>query len=72
MLADYIESIMMLAVGAYATAVAFGRLPPPTKDVPSGRQWLDRYGSLLRIIGPMVMLIAMILAGSHAAGLLRN
>jgi hypothetical protein len=32
MLAEYIDWIMMFAVGAYATAVAFGQLPPPTKD----------------------------------------
>jgi hypothetical protein len=38
MLVAYIDSIMMFAVGAYATAVAFGRLPPPTKDVAAGQQ----------------------------------
>jgi hypothetical protein len=69
--AAYIDSILMFAVGAYAAAVAFGRLPPPTKDVATGQQWLARYGNWLRIIGPMLMLIAAILAYSHAAGLNR-
>lgn len=36
MLAAYFDSIMMFAVGAYATALAFGRLPPPMKDVVAG------------------------------------
>ena len=69
MLAAYFDSIMMFAVGAYATAVAFGRLPPPTKDVAAGQQWLARYERWLRIIGPMLMLIALILVYSRAAGL---
>jgi hypothetical protein len=69
MLAAYFDSIMMFAVGAYATAVAFGRLPPPVKDVAAGQQWLARYESWFRIIGPMLMLIALILAYTHAAGL---
>jgi hypothetical protein len=33
MLAAYIDSIIMFAIGVYATGVAFGRLAPPTKDV---------------------------------------
>ena len=69
MLAAYIDSIIMFAVGAYATAVAFGQLPAPTKDVAAGQQWLARYGNWFKIIGPMLMLIALILAYSHAAGL---
>ena len=69
MLAAYFDSIVMFAVGAYATAVAFGRLPPPTKDVAAGQQWLARYVNWFRIIGPMLMSIALILAYSHAAGL---
>jgi membrane protein DedA with SNARE-associated domain len=68
-LAAYFDSIMMFAVGAYATGVAFGRLPPPTKDVATGQQWLARHGNWLRIVGPMLMLIAAILAYSHATGL---
>ena len=71
MLAAYIDSIIMFAVGAYATAVAFGRLPAPTKDAATGQQWLARYGNWFKIIGPMLMLIALILAFSQAAGLNR-
>ncbi len=69
MLAAYFDSIMMFAVGAYATALAFGRVPPPMKDVIARQQWLARYGSWFRILGPMLMLIALILGYSRAAGL---
>jgi hypothetical protein len=69
MLAAYIDSIIMFAAGAYATAVAFGRLAPPTKEVAAGQQWLARYGQWFKVLGPMLMLIALILAYSHAAGL---
>lgn len=69
MLAEYFDSIMMFAVGAYATAVAFGQLPPPMSDVAAGRQWLARYGNWFKIIGPMLIVIAVILTYSHAAGL---
>jgi hypothetical protein len=55
--AAYIDSIMMFAVGAYATAVAFGRLPPPTKDVATGQQSLARHGKIATAsakVGPPV------------------
>jgi hypothetical protein len=69
MLVAYFDSIMMFAVGAYATGVAFGQLRPPTQNVAAGQQWLARYGNWFRIIGPMLMLIAVILAYGQAAGL---
>ena len=69
MLAAYIDSIIMFAVGVYATGVGFGQLAPPTKDVTAGRQWLARYGNWFRILGPIMMLIALILAYGQAAGL---
>jgi hypothetical protein len=69
MLAEYIDSIIMFSVGVYATGVAFGQLAPPTKDMAAGQKWLARYGAWFKILGPMMMLIALILAYSHAAGL---
>lgn len=69
MLVAYFDSIMMLVVGAYATAVAFGRLPPPTQNMAAGQQCLVRYGNWFRIIGPMLILIALILAYGQATGL---
>jgi hypothetical protein len=68
-LAQYIDSIIMFAIGLYATGVAFGWLAPPTEDMTVGQQWLARYGNWFKILGPVMMLIALILAYRQAAGL---
>lgn len=62
MLADYIDSIIMLLVGAYACAVGFGAMPAPSKDPIAAQQWLGRYGKLFKIIGPLLIVIALLLA----------
>lgn len=62
MLAQYIDSIIMLFVGAYACAVGFGAMPAPSKDPAAGQQWLERYGKLFRIIGPLLVVISLVLA----------
>jgi hypothetical protein len=63
MLAEYIDSIFMLLVGIYASAVGFGAIPPPpSRDPAAGQQWLARYGKLFRIIGPLLVVIALVLA----------
>lgn len=68
MLADYIDSIIMLFVGVYACAVGFGAMPAPSKDPIAGQQWLARYGKLFRIIGPLLIVIALILAAAKYFG----
>jgi hypothetical protein len=68
MLAQYIDSIIMLGVGAYACAVGFGAMPAPSKDPIAAEQWRARYGKLLRIIGPLLVVIALILAGARYSG----
>jgi hypothetical protein len=63
MLAEYIDSIFMLFVGVYACAVGFGAIAPPAAGDPvAGQQWFARYGKLFRIIGPLLVLIALVLA----------
>jgi hypothetical protein len=63
MLAQYIDSIIMLFVGAYACAVGFGAMPPPpSRDPVAGQHWLARYGKLFRIIGPLLVVLALVLA----------
>jgi hypothetical protein len=63
MLAQYIDSIIMLFVGAYACAVGFGAMaPPPARDPVAGQRWLARYGKLFRIIGPLLVVLALVLA----------
>jgi hypothetical protein len=69
MLAQYIDSIIMLLVGAYACAVGFGAMPAPSKDPIAGQQWLARYGKLFKIIGPLLIVIALLLAAGKYFGL---
>lgn len=69
MLAQYIDSIITLLVGAYACAVGYGAMaPPPARDPAAGQQWLARYGKLFRIIGPLLIVIALILAAAKFFG----
>lgn len=68
MLAEYIDSIIMLFVGAYACAVGFGAMPAPSKDPVAGQQWLARYGKLFKVIGPLLIVIALILAAARHFG----
>jgi hypothetical protein len=68
MLAQYIDSIFMFAVGAYACAVGFGAMPAPSKDPVAGQQWMARYGRLFKIIGPLLIVIAVILAAGKYLG----
>jgi hypothetical protein len=65
MLAQYIDSIIMLLIGAYACSVGYGAMAPPSRDPVAGQQWLDRYGRMFRIIGPLLIVIAVILAASR-------
>lgn len=68
MIAEYIDSIIMFVAGAYFTAVAFGRLSPPSKDPVAGQQWLARFGKMLKVVGPLLMVISIALAAAKAFG----
>ncbi len=69
MLAQYIDSIIMLLVGAYASAVGFGAIAAPSRDPIAAQQWLGRYGKLFRVIGPLLIVIALLLAAGKYFGL---
>lgn len=64
MIAEYIDSIIMLCVGLYVSAVSFGRLPAPTKDPIAGKQWLVQYRKFFKIGGPLLIVISLILAAA--------
>ena len=68
MLAAYIDSIIMFYVGAYFTAVAFGRLPA-SKDPIAQQQWLARFGKMFKILGPLLMAIFVALAAARGFGI---
>ena len=66
MLAGYIDQIIMFLVGAWATGVGYGALPALGKDPAAKEQWKARFGKLFKIIGPLLMVIAVALAGLKA------
>lgn len=68
MISAYIDSIIMLLAGVYVAAVGFGWLPSPSKDLVSGQQWLSRYGKLFKIIGPLLIIIALSLIAARFFG----
>jgi hypothetical protein len=68
MLANHIDEIIMFCVGAWATATGFGYLQPPVKDPIARQQWGTRFGKYLKWIGPILLIIAIVLAVSKNAG----
>ena len=68
MLANYIDEIIMFWVGVWATATGFGYLQMPGKDPLARPQWQARFGTVLKWIGPVLIVIALVLAVSKNAG----
>lgn len=66
MLAAYIDWIIMGLFGAWVTGVGYGFFPVPGKDPAAKEQWFARFGKLFKIIGPLLMVIAIALAGLQA------
>lgn len=69
MLAAYIDEIIMFFVGAWATATGFGYLPMPGTDPIKQEQWRARFGKHLKWIGPVLLVIATVLAVAKYTGL---
>ncbi|WP_119272952.1 hypothetical protein [Taklimakanibacter deserti] len=67
MLATYIDEIIMFCVGVWATATGFGYLPMPGKDPLAQQQWRARFGTMLKWIGPALLVISVVLAVSKNA-----
>ena len=61
-MAEYIDALIMFCAGAWAT-VGFRRVPPGAGSA-MANDWHGRFGPMLRIIGPLLMLIAGVLAGA--------
>jgi hypothetical protein len=68
MLAAYIDQIIMFMVGAWATGVGYGFLPALGKDEGAKEQWKAKFGKLFKIIGPLLMVIALALAVAEFVG----
>ncbi len=64
MIAAYIDEIIMFFAGAWMTAVGFGWLPAPGQSPAGGASWLERYGTLFKWGGPLLVAISIILAAA--------
>jgi hypothetical protein len=53
--------VFMLLVGAYTTMVGFRWISPskPTADPREVDEWYRRYGLLMRILGPILLIVAL-------------
>jgi hypothetical protein len=64
--AEHYESmlfvVMMLAVGGWSTAVGYGYWLPPIKDMGEADAWMARHGRKLRMLGPLMLVIAVVYA----------
>jgi hypothetical protein len=56
---SYLDLILFLASGAWATAVGFGFLPALGKDSEARAKWRLRFGRALKVIGPIAMAVAL-------------
>ncbi len=61
-MAEYYQNVlflvMVLALGGWSTAVGYGYWLPPVKDMAQADAWKTRHGRKLRLIGPLMILIA--------------
>jgi hypothetical protein len=55
-LAQNIDALIQLLGGAYCTYLAFRGVPAGTAKVAEWRAWLARWGLLLKILGPILMI----------------
>jgi hypothetical protein len=63
-----IDQLIMFLVGAGATAIGLGWIAPPGSDDRARQQFMNRFGKLFRIIGPSMIVIAVILATARLSG----
>lgn len=68
MVAAYIDEIIMFCAGLWATATGFGYLQMPGKDPIARQKWQAQFGTLLKWIGPALLVIAVGLAIAKSAG----
>jgi hypothetical protein len=55
-LAQNIDALIQLLGGAYCTYLAFRGVPAGTAKVAEWQAWLARWGLLLKILGPILMI----------------
>jgi hypothetical protein len=58
-LARNIDALIPFFGGAYCTYLAFRGVPPGTTKVAEWQAWLARWGRLLKILGPILMIVGL-------------
>ena len=67
-MAGYVDQIIMLCVGLYATSVGFGWLSLPVKSGPAEARH-EHFRRISKILGPLLIVCALLLAlGQYARG----
>lgn len=67
MFAEYIDEIIMFCAGAYFTGVGFGYLSPPVANPLAEERWLKRFGTMFKILGPIMIICAIVLSAGTLA-----
>jgi hypothetical protein len=62
MIAAYIDELIMFCVGLWASGVGYGFLQMPSHSQAGQQAWLARISSHLKWIGPLLLIIAVVLA----------
>ena len=59
-IAQNIDALIMFLGGAYCTYLAFRGVPAGTAKVAEWQVWLARWGRLLKILGPILMIAGLV------------
>ncbi|RWK36731.1 hypothetical protein [Mesorhizobium sp.] len=62
MIAAYIDEFIMFCVGLWMSAIGFGFLQTPNQPQAGQRAWLARLPSHFKWMGPLLLIIAIVLA----------
>lgn len=65
-MAAYIDQLIMLMAGLYAAGVGFGWLASPASGT-AAAGWQRQFGGLFRVLGPLLVTIAIILTIAEIA-----
>ena len=68
MLADYIDEIIMFLRRRMGDGYGFWLSELPVKDPLAQQQWQTRFGTMLKWIGPILLVISVVLAMSKSGG----
>lgn len=60
----HIDQVIMFCAGAWGTAVGWGRVSV-SRNAEAQQKWLARFGPPFRVLGPVLMLIALALAAAR-------